>query len=111
MVWRYSSSATVAWSDAMGAILVCDRRAAAEPLHAPRRERHEGARGRREVRVTARDEGERVDDGGVEGGAVQAARERAAERHLARADGVAEAACGEVERRLDVLDLDLGLER
>src|SRR3954452_18576014 len=42
---------------------------------------------------------------------VPAARERAPERHLARADGVAEAARGELERRLDVLDLDLGLER
>ena len=57
MVWRYSSSATVAWA----------RRTWSDPNpcpRAPRRafgQRHERARGGREMRVAAGDEGECVD--------------------------------------------------
>src|SRR5215210_3741247 len=111
MVWRYSSSATVAWSADMGGILVRPGPPAAERLHPPGGERHEGPRGGREVRVAARDERERVDDGRVERRRVQPPREVAAERDPARADRVAEATGREVERGLDVLHLDLRLER
>ena len=63
------------------------------------------------MRVAAGDEGERVDHRRVELDAVQAPGERAAERDAAVADRVAEPARGEVERRLDVLDLDHRLDR
>src|SRR5215218_1279947 len=111
MVWRYSSSATVAWSDAMEAILVRRRPAAAESLHALGGERHERACGGREMGVAAGDERERVDHRRVERHVVQPPGEPAPERDAAGADGVAEPTGGEVERGLDVLDLDLGLER
>src|SRR5215204_3135698 len=105
MVSRYSCSATVAWPSTLMRSILLQR------LHALRRQLHERARGRREVRVAARDEGERVEDRGIEADVVQPAGEAAAERHAARADRVAEPAQRQVQRSLDVLDLDLRLDR
>src|SRR3954470_7399942 len=110
IVWRYSSSATVAWSDAMRAILVRRRPAAAESLHALGGERHERARGGREMGVAAGDGTGRGQHRRVDGRGGETPGEPAPERDAAGADGVAEPAGGEVEGGLDVLHLDLGLE-
>src|SRR4051794_28967537 len=99
MVSRYSCSATVAWGSADMIVILVER------FHALRSELHERARGRREVRVAARDERERVGDRGLEADVVQAPPERPAECDAAGPDRVAEPAQREVERGLDVLDL------
>src|SRR3954449_3839672 len=105
MVSRYSCSATVAWDSADMFLILVQR------LHALCSQLHERAGGGREVRVTAGDEGERVGDRRVEADVVKAPPERAAERNAAGPDRVAEPAQREIERGLDVLDLDLRLDR
>ena len=79
-------------------------------LHAALGDLHERPRGGREVRVAARDEGERLVQRRVEGDRVQAARVAARDQDRHRADGVAEPARGELERRGQVLDLDRRLD-
>src|SRR3954449_10230928 len=123
MVSRYSCSATVAWDSAdMFLILVQRLHALCSQLHeragggrevrvTAGGEGGQGGGGGREVRVTAGDEGERVGDRRVEADVVKAPPERAAERDAAGPDRVAEPAQREIERGLDVLDLDLRLDR
>ena len=77
------------------------------------REAQELARRRGHPRVAPRDEREGVEHRRVERDPAQAARHPAAQRQQRRArhDRVPQAARREVDRRLDVLDVDLGLER
>jgi hypothetical protein len=80
-------------------------------LHALGGQLHERAGGGREVGVAARDERERVDDRRVERDRVELPAEATTECDAARADRVAEPAQGQIERRVDVLHLDHGLDR
>src|SRR3954468_17694920 len=105
MVSRYSCSATVAWDSADMFLILVQR------LHALCSQLHERAGGGREVRVTAGDEGERVGDRRVEADVVKAPPERAAEGDTAGSDGGPEPAHREIEGGLDVLALDLRLDR
>src|SRR6476660_5062932 len=93
MIWRYSSSATVACSPDMPLILTSHGlglEAPGERLDAPLGQRRER---------------ERLIERRVEGGHAEPAREAAGGEHRARAQRVAEPAGGQVQRRRQILDL------
>src|SRR5215207_6069078 len=79
-------------------------------LQAPLGERHELARGGRQLGAATPREGERLVDRVGERDPAEALRGEAPQ-HAARGDGVAEPARDELQRDLDVLDVDLRLDR